>query len=183
MCSAPIVKQVVSTTARVVSGVATLGATESKNLTGAARIGAGIATLGGSEVLRAANNVPIISKAFNLPGNIVTGGGGTASGGIIPTAAVGLGLVKPDVPKPPPPPSDAAVPGPTDIGGEAPPTPGQPAPGTTTVDSLAAKRRRKLSLLQQGLLSTIATSGSGLSGSANVLSPVAGGTTKSLLGQ
>lgn len=160
MCSAPVVKQVVNTTARVVSGALTLGA---------------------SEIIP---KKTVVGKLLSAPGNIVTGGGGTASGGIIPAAAVGLGLVKPEVPNLPPPPEPPAAPSPTDIGGEAPPTPGAPMPGTTTVDSLASKRKKRLSLLQQGLLSTIATSGAGLTNSANILTPVAGGSTgKTLLGQ
>jgi hypothetical protein len=72
MCSQPALQKAVSTTARVVSGVTTLGT---------------------SEIAR--NNLPasnVINQALRVPGRLVTGGNA------IPTTATALGIVKPEAP-------------------------------------------------------------------------------------
>lgn len=69
-------------------------------------------------------------------------------------------------PPPPPPPDE-------NTGDQ--PRPGGVAPGQTSVDSLQARRRKRLAQLQGGLASTIATGPGGAAGSPSLLSPSAGG--------
>lgn len=66
---------------------------------------------------------------------------------------------------------------------DAPSLPDAPAPGISTLAD--SRRRRRLSALRMGILSTIASSAAGDTSTANLLTPAAGagGGGKTLLGQ
>lgn len=135
-----------------------------------ARVTSGVLTLGGSEAARKIAPNSVVSKILNTPGDIVTAGGG---GGLV-SAATGAATnavvpKPPDAPPPPaPPPPEESTPGEQ-------PKPGVLVPGSTSVESLQAKRRKKLSALQAGLASTIATTPSGLLGAPSLSNAAAGG--------
>lgn len=134
-----------------------------------ARVVSGVTTLGASEIAR--NNLSssnFLNQALNTPGNIATagqGGNGLISAGL---DAAGKAIL-PKVPAPPPP-----APPEEGTSGDQ-PRPGGPAPGTTSVESLQARRRKRLAALQSGLASTIVTGPGGAAGSPSLLSPSAGG--------
>jgi hypothetical protein len=119
------------------------------------------ATMGTSELARLAPAKTVVGSLARAPETLAT------------ATTTALGITKPEVPVIPPP-------SPTPEEGEPPPTPGQNAPGVTGVEGILAKRRRKLTALQSGLLSTIATSPLGLSGGATVSTPTAGGLKEKL---
>ena len=58
--------------------------------------------------------------------------------------------------------------------------PGMPSPGATSIEGLIARRKRRLSALQAGLTSTIATSPTGLGGTPILSAPTAGGSNLKL---
>lgn len=117
----------------------------------AVRAATAVATFGTSEIAR---QIPVIGDVARLPENLAGG--------------VAIGLGAPTGIKTPSP----VAPTPTDTAGPM-PTPG--SPGLTDVASNSAARRRRLSALRRGALSTIATSGSGLAGSPSLSTPAAGG--------
>lgn len=146
------------------------------------RVGSGIVTGGLSEVSRATTgDKSALTQALNTPGNILTGGGPNGLGVAGVNAAAGLLGLNPPIPPDVPKPQDVASPDQPSTP-DAPPTPNQPAPGQTTVAADIAKRRKKLSALQAGLISTMASGPAGVTTPALVSKPAATGV-KLKLGQ
>lgn len=81
-----------------------------------------------------------------------------------------------------PPPSAPDMPGPASTPGDAGPTPTPIAPNPT--ESAAQQAKRRAALLRMGLLSTITTSGQGVTAAPNLFQPAASASgMKTQLGQ